>query len=95
MRECDGLILCSSETIERTAIEAIKGWIPGQLTFNVGTIDFPLFERAIDTSPETLRVQQFLDATLEKYGPHSLLYVRREFLIIVPKKGAAINTIPL
>ena len=95
MRECDGLILCSSDTVERTAIEAIKGWIPGQLTFNVGQIDFPLFERAIDTSPETLRVKQFLDVTLEKYGPHSLLYVRRNFLFLFQERVNAINTIPL
>ena len=75
--ECDGVILNTSQYIENEAIKAWKRWIEPRPLFVLGPLGYmPSAKKTVgcdeDACPEA--VAAFLDAALEKYGKHSVIY---------------------
>lgn len=73
----------STPILERNALEAFQEWLGDRPVINVGPFDFPIIDRSgkvqrPDASSANPEVESFLSATLERYGPKSLIYVCAE-----------------
>ncbi|PAV16812.1 UDP-Glycosyltransferase glycogen phosphorylase [Pyrrhoderma noxium] len=75
LNECDGIIQNANPTIDKHAIDALHNWLSNKPIFNIGPLDFPLFEKPRDQNPSTLEALNFLNSSLLKHGPQSIVYI--------------------
>lgn len=75
LNECDGIIQNATPVLDKPAIDTIQTWLSGKPIFNIGPLDFPLFEKPGDTSSGGVEVQEFLNSALRKFGPNSVIYI--------------------
>lgn len=74
--ECDGIIQNSTPLLERPALEAWQKWFGDRPVISAGPTDFEIVAHEEDRSPDTIKVIEFMDTALKKYGPNSVIYVR-------------------
>ena len=83
---CDGAIFSTAEPLEPEGIASIKEWfaVTGRDTYAVGPL-FPVGEASAagekSQSDKPSEIDEFLNSTLERHGPNSLLYASILYII--------------
>lgn len=65
----------SSPLFEGPALDAWQSWFGDRPVVGAGPVDYEIVDYSKDKSPDTLKIINFLDSALEKYGANSVIYV--------------------